>query len=186
MSLKLRLPRSSEGTEPTRSTFALIVSAVLVGIAGCSAFTRIPPAAAPAHNITATPLATHGAPSRAGGRACSTELQVLSTAARPLSGRLPLIPGLTITAVRRTASGSLYTGFLKGGPNSLTSYLSGATGVLRQDGYTILAKGRPRSVVSSGWMKGHARGAVSVHVLCQGFIGVDYLVTATGFVATRQ
>lgn len=68
----------------------------------------------------------------------------------------------------------------------MTSYLSGATGVLRQDGYTIIKKGGSHSVVSSGWMKGRARGAVSVHALCQGFIGVDYLVTATGFVATRQ
>lgn len=185
MSLKLRLPRSSEGTEPTRSIFALVVPVVLVGIAGCSAFTRIPPAAAPAKN-TGSSSATHGAPNRASGRTCNTELQVLSTAAHPLAGRLPLVPGLTITAVRRTASGSLYTGFLKGSPNALTSYLSGATGVLRRDGYAIVAKGGSPIAVSSGWSKGRARGSVSVHALCQGFIGVDYLVTATGFVATRQ
>lgn len=168
-------------THGTRAPFALAIPVILVAVAGCSALTRVPPKAvapvvapAPVRSIAAGAVRGFGLP------ACGPALEVKSSAAAPLKGRLPLLPGLTITEAARTSRSVIYKGFIKGRADRLADYREGADGPLRAAGYSVKLRRQTARLSSSSFTGIGGNGQIVVSALCRGFVSVQYIISTNG------
>ena len=171
----------SSVTHGTRAPVALVVPVVLVAVAGCSALTRVPPeAAAPVVAPAPAPSVAAGVVPGVGLRACGPALQIKPSAAAPLRGRLPLLPGLTITEAATSSRGVIYKGFVKGRADRLANYRDGADVPLRAAGYSVKLGPQTARVSSSSFRGIGGAGQIMVSALCKGFVSVQYVISKNG------